>query len=68
MTFDEYLLETWASQRANPQYRAGQAYFNTLYHVRPDISERIRGGPLDPFHRNERITDFLECVMGDWDS
>lgn len=30
--------------------RYGQAFFNVLCQERPDLSERIRGGNLDPFY------------------
>jgi hypothetical protein len=45
-----------------PHIRAGQAAFNALLKLRPEIAERIRGGPLDPFHHDERIGAFLAEV------
>lgn len=30
--------------------RYGQVYFNLLFQHRPDISEKMRGTELDPFH------------------
>lgn len=33
--------------------RPGQALFNALCEVRPDIAERIRGTDADPFHVRE---------------
>jgi len=41
-------------------WRAGQALFNALLRVRPDLAEEIRGTDLDPFHDNKRIRDCLE--------
>lgn len=35
------------------KWRYGQALFNALSNVRPQLAEEIRGTPLDPFHVNE---------------
>jgi hypothetical protein len=47
--------------------RYGQAMFNHLYQVRPDLSERVRGTINDPFHvytlpdpRWDRFVAFIE--------
>lgn len=47
--------------------RAGQAAFNVLGLVRPDLAERVRGTELDPFYRDDRLDAFfvwLEEVVG----
>jgi hypothetical protein len=38
-----------------PHIRPGQAAFNALLKLRPEIAEQIRGGPLDPFHHDEPV-------------
>lgn len=49
-----------------PHQRYGQMYFNMLAEVRPDISEKIRGGRLDPFHRDDvsKLTHMI--VESNW--
>jgi hypothetical protein len=39
--------------------RRGQAYFNALYDIAPEIANRIRGTEFDPFHDDSRIVPFL---------
>ena len=34
----------------HPQLRYGQALFNALHEVDPDLANDIRGGDLDPFY------------------
>ena len=34
----------------------GQAAFNALDEVRPDLAKLILGGPIDPFYSDERLT------------
>lgn len=46
--------------------RAGQAAFNALYECRPDLSEKIRGRDLDPFHLDARLPAFWEWVEANW--
>ena len=40
-------------------WRAGQTAFNHLYAVAPGWADHIRGGPLDPFHIDERLDAFF---------
>jgi len=52
--------------RERPQERAGQAAFNSLNEIRPDLSERVRTTGLDPFYQDDRLTDFFEFVAKNW--
>lgn len=48
-------------------FRAGQAAFNMLYVLRPDLADQIRGTDLDPFYQDERLPAFyawLESTKG----
>lgn len=53
----------------HPSWRLGQAYFNTLHDMRPDLADKIRGTWLDPFYSNGAIPHFLgwliEAITGD---
>ena len=65
MTIAEYLREVQSAIRCNPAWRSGQAYFNTLYQFRPDLSEKIRGTRLDPFH-GVPSDDFFGFLLANW--
>lgn len=51
-----------------PSWRKGQAYFNYLYQLHPDVADKIRGTEFDPFyadHKNnpeEEINKFLDYI------
>lgn len=47
-------------------WRAGQAAFNTLYTLRPDLADQIRGDhvELDPFYRDENLPAFYTWLEG----
>lgn len=72
MTFEEYLVKSaqhlTASQTDDPwgAQRAGQAYFNVLADVRPDLAEPIRGSLLDPFYKDDKLGAFLTAVGERW--
>ena len=36
------------------KWRYGQALFNALVDLRPDIADEIRGTPLDPFEKKKQ--------------
>lgn len=46
-------------------HREGQAAFNALHDVRPDIAEQVRGSsnPNNPFYRDDRIQAFWLFVF-----
>lgn len=48
-------------------WRRGQTAFNLLYQERPGIADAVRGGPLDPFHVDDRMDDFWTFVAEHWD-
>lgn len=66
MTFYEWLAMVPHYHRANPEWRAGQTYFNALHETRPDLSHAVRATSIDPFHHNDRIPAFREFVKERW--
>lgn len=68
MTFAEYLkYVVMRKVRGGDNERIGQAYFNELSLVRPDLAEIVRGSELlDPYHRDEIIPAFLDYVCSQW--
>lgn len=64
---EEYFQAVQEYRAANPGQRVGQAFFNVLCQVRPDISERVRGSYRDdPFHDDAKLPEFLEAVTRGW--
>ncbi len=53
MTADEFYALARERLSANPHWRYGQALFNTLLDVRPDLATEIRGTIADPFFAQE---------------
>ena len=51
-----------------PEWRKGQAYFNYLYQLHPDVADEIRGTEYDPFYADHKkdpekeINKFLEYI------
>lgn len=62
MNLEEFVTEAEKVHRKNPEWRRGQAYFNTLYAVRPDIANMIVSTGVDPFYRDDWIPAFLDVV------
>lgn len=65
-SYEDYIRTVIAACTANPSWRYGQAYFNTLCDVAPELAEEIRGRDLDPFHRDEVLPSFLVWLQLVW--
>ena len=68
MTFEQFVVEAEGQARNMPCYRRGQAYFNLLVHVRPDLAEQVRGSLCDPFYQDKKIGAFMEFIGARWDA
>jgi hypothetical protein len=67
MSLHQFYFDAQARARKTGE-RYGQAMFNHLYEVRPDLSEQVRGQDTDPFYverlsqpRWDRFVTFLEA-------
>ena len=65
--FVNYLCEVEIYLRKHYPIRAGQAYYNVLYDIRPDIAHKLVGKPVDPFYNNDLIPVFLHHVANLWE-
>ena len=63
-TFNDFIVH--GSQYRPAGHRAGQAQFNLLVKVRPDLAEMVRGSDFDPFHRDERLPEFYGFLARHW--
>jgi len=43
-------------------WRKGQALFNAIYCIRPEIANEIRATDIDPFHNDNKIDACLEFL------
>ena len=50
-------------RRDYADWRHGQALFNALHSIEPDLANAIRGSQSDPFYRDARIEAFGQAVM-----
>lgn len=57
--FQIFLVTALHLKEDNPSYRNGQAYFNALYALHPEIADTYRGGSLDPFYSDTVLPRFL---------
>jgi hypothetical protein len=62
MTLNEALDAMEGYFRRHPTQRCGQAYFNGLHEVAPEIADAIRGTADDPFYDNKRFDRFINRV------
>lgn len=62
VTFDEFLLAAVGRYLMEPDWRWGQAIFNVLCEMRPDLSEQIRGTDFDPFYDNSDAKEALRWI------
>lgn len=52
-----------AANRDQSVLRYGQAWFNALHDVRPDLADQIRGTDVDPFFDNSKVK-FAQAHVG----
>lgn len=67
--YDKFCLEVaqgWTNQIIQISQRYGQFYFNMLYKVRPDVADKIRATPLDPFYWDEVSLETERAVIEYW--
>lgn len=65
-TYEEYVEAVSDKLDTLPYWRKGQAAFNVLWEVRPDIANEVHTTKLDPFHRDDRLPEFYEFVKENW--
>lgn len=66
MDFAEFLAFATRTFPDDGDIRYGQHWFNTLYAVRPDIADQVRGSRLDPFYKTALNPDLIPFVLERW--
>jgi hypothetical protein len=68
VSFSEYVaMVADAFQNKANHYRNGQAAFNTLYAVHPQLAEQVHNTDIDPFYDDDVLPDFYEWVNDHWE-
>jgi DICT domain-containing protein len=70
MNLHQFYFDVWTLAR-NQKWRIGQALFNHLLVVRPDLAESIRGDmTCDPFHAvsptDPRYDAAIKIIEANW--
>jgi hypothetical protein len=68
MTFAELVDHMARYRAAHPEQRMGQAYFNALHEVDPDIANSARGSAIDPFYNDAVMPEFMTFVAVRYDA
>lgn len=67
MNYYSFRLAVQQEWAENQHLRLGQVYFNTLYALRPDLANKLRGSLHDPFHKTEIPLEAEQLVEREWD-
>jgi hypothetical protein len=69
MNLHEFYFGVWTTAR-HYQWRIGQALFNNLAELRPELAEHIRGSAIDPFYASiptdERYDGAIKYIEANW--
>lgn len=60
---EDFFFELPHYKSNRPEQRNGQAMFNLLNTIAPDVAESVRGTENDPFYGDEKIGDFLLAIL-----
>ena len=67
--YDEFCIRVsraWQSPVIQMSQRYGQLYFNMLHELRPDVANKIRATPLDPFFYDDVSLETESAVINYW--
>jgi hypothetical protein len=67
MDYIDFVLESTRYYNSNrADYRFGQAVYNKLNEIRPDIANKIIGTQLDPYYKTSVETNVWEFIRKNW--
>lgn len=67
VSFRQFFAGIASRKEKHPSERKGQAGFNHLSSVRPDLAEDIRGTDRDPFYDDKKWDQFVQFLRENWD-
>lgn len=59
---EQLMANVTAEQKRHPRWRYGQTVWNVAARMYPNTVELLRGSPIDPFHRDDRVPTFLKAI------
>lgn len=59
ITKDQFYEKVQAARMAFTTWRHGQAVFNVMYSIFPNIAERLVDTKCDPFYKDENVEVFV---------
>jgi hypothetical protein len=62
-TFAQYQRAVEVVLRQRPGLRKGQAFFNVLLELEPDVAHGLTGTAEDPFYDDGKLPEFLVRVV-----
>lgn len=66
-SFEDYLVQVVDYRMEHPELRPGQAAYNVLGRLRPELANQVRTMDLDPFYGGAAVLDeFYEWVGERW--
>ncbi len=68
INYEEFLVVVDKYEKAVSDWRSGQAYFNILTSVRPQLAEMIRGTIHDPYHKDSVSEQTHQYIKSKWDN
>ena len=67
VTINDYFDRVNRALIRHGDWRVGQAYYNVLFELRPDLARQVDERPdVDPFHDDARMTAFVAFLRGAW--
>ena len=62
----EDFVKKWNERLTDPKCdeRKGQAAFNALHELDPEVANAVRGSKHDPFFQDKHLPEFLREVFG----
>jgi hypothetical protein len=63
---DDFWIYCGNVDTAFPEWRKGQALFNALHRVRPDLAAKIHNTDLDPYYDDSRRGALCDWISTNW--
>jgi len=68
VTFSEFVGVVFAAMDDNPEWRQGQALFNTYAAAFPEKAERLRLSAYNPFYDDGNVAEAWDFIGRNWDN
>ena len=68
MSFHQFVEAVFKAMDDNPEWRQGQTLFNVYAKYFPEKAEQLRGSRVDPFYRDENVSEAWDFIGKNWDN